>query len=67
MSDSQRQSATVSDSHDSDGTIRKQHWQFSDGAQFASKWVLRRAGRADSVTLTVTDNDGASSSTSLSF
>lgn len=57
----------VSASYDTDGRIRKQRWEFSDGVKFASKWVLRRAGRADSVTLTVTDNEGATDSTSLSF
>ncbi|QSX42179.1 ExeM/NucH family extracellular endonuclease [Shewanella cyperi] len=58
----------VSDSYDEDGVIRKQHWQFSDKRQGGGNFVLRRKdGRANSVTLTVTDNDKLSDSTSLSF
>ncbi|QYK06725.1 ExeM/NucH family extracellular endonuclease [Shewanella zhangzhouensis] len=57
----------VSASYDTDGRIRKQLWQFNDGVRFASSVVLRRAGRATEVNLTVTDNDGATDSTSLSF
>jgi PKD repeat protein len=55
-------------SHDPDGFVNMYHWQFSDGATFGTPAAVHTfaAPGSFSVTLTVTDQFGASASTSTS-
>ncbi|MCL1161708.1 ExeM/NucH family extracellular endonuclease [Shewanella chilikensis] len=57
----------ISESYDPDGYIKKQQWRFNDGRRFNGPVAMRIGGRANEVTLTVTDNDKQKASTSLSF
>ena len=56
-----------STSYDLDGRITQSQWQFDDGYQ-SSGWVtLRFRNKAEQVTLSVTDNDGLTSSQTQSI
>jgi hypothetical protein len=57
----------VSRSVDEDGRIASQSWLFNDGHQSNRRIVLKRAGQANEVQLTVTDNEDATDTASLQF
>ncbi|MEZ9234613.1 ExeM/NucH family extracellular endonuclease [Shewanella sp. 10N.286.52.A9] len=57
----------ISFSTDEDGYITSQQWLFNDGHVVNRRLVLKRAGTANSVQLTVTDNQGATDSQSTAF
>ncbi|MGI2261252.1 ExeM/NucH family extracellular endonuclease [Shewanella sp. GXUN23E] len=57
----------LSRSYDPDGRITEHRWEFNDGTVHIGRVAIYRGTGASQVTLTVTDNNGLTDSTSFSF